>query len=157
MISICFVCLGNICRSPMAEGVFKHLAAQAGQGAELHVESAGLGGWHVGEAPDVRAQKTAKQHSITLTSVAQKFTAKDFARFDWVLALDTEIEDGLRRLAPTAAEAQKIRFLREFDPQANGDLDVPDPYYSDARAFEEAYAMIERSCVGLLNTVKREA
>jgi protein-tyrosine phosphatase len=140
----------------MAEGVFKHLAEQAGQGAELHVESAGLGGWHVGEAPDGRAQKTAHQHGLTLTSTAQKFTAKDFARFDWVLALDTEIEDGLRRLAPTAAEAQKIRFLREFDPQANGDLDVPDPYYSSDHAFEEAYAMIERSCVELLKTVKRE-
>jgi len=138
----------------MAEGVFKHLAAQAGRGAEFHVESAGLGGWHVGEAPDVRAQKTARQHGITLTSTAQKFNAKDFARFDWVLALDTDIEDGLRRLAPTPAEAMKVRLLREFDPQANGDLDVPDPYYSDAHAFEQAYAMIERSCANFLGALR---
>lgn len=138
----------------MAEGVFKHLAARAGQGAEFQVESAGLGGWHVGEAPDVRAQRTARTHGITLTSPAQKFTAKDFARFDWVLALDTEIEDGLRRLAPTSAEVVKVRLLREFDPQANGDLDVPDPYYSDAHAFEQAYEMIERSCENLLEALK---
>lgn len=135
----------------MAEGVFKHLAAQ---GADFHVESAGLGGWHVGDAPDVRAQRTAQQHGITLTSTAQKFTAKDFARFDWVLALDTEIDDGLRRLAPTSVEAMKVHLLREFDPQANGDLDVPDPYYSDAHAFEAAYAMIERSCANFLKSLK---
>jgi protein-tyrosine phosphatase len=148
------VCLGNICRSPLAEGVFKHLAAQAGMAEKVQVESAGIGSWHVGEPADRRAQQTARSHGLALTSRAQQFRALDFDRFDLVLALDTEVYDDLRRLAPSDKARGKVRLLREFDPQASGELDVPDPYYGDMAAFERVYHMIERSCVGLLADIK---
>jgi protein-tyrosine phosphatase len=150
MLRICFVCLGNICRSPLAEGVLKHLVAQAGRASDFHIESAGLGGWHVGDPPDARAQRTARAHGLTLDSVAQRFTARDFDRFDVILALDREIKTDLLRLARTDTERRKIGLLRDFDPQAGADRDVPDPYYGDQRGFDVAYELIERPCRQLL-------
>lgn len=147
-LNICFVCLGNICRSPLAEGVFQHLATQAGW--DCRVESAGTGGWHVGEVPDPRSQRVAHAHGLRLTSRAQQFRAADFARFDYVFALDEEIAADLRALARTPAELHKIHLLREYDPRANGDLNVPDPYYGGLDGFERVYEMIERSCRELI-------
>jgi len=146
-VNICFVCLGNICRSPLAEGVLKNLVAQAGRSADFHIESAGLGAWHVGEAPDPRARQTAQAHSLQLTSYAQQFRAADFARFQWVLALDQSVATHLRRLASTEAHRQTIHLLRAYDPLANHDRDVPDPYSGSLHDFEVAYQMIERSCL----------
>ncbi len=151
---ICFVCLGNICRSPLAEGVFKRLAAQAGLDGRFHVESAGMGAWHVGEPPDPRSQSVALAHGVRLDSTARQFKAGDFARFDRVIALDADIAADLRRLAPGEAERRKIHLLREYDPQARGDLDVPDPYYGGRADFERVYQMIERSCRGLLEALR---
>lgn len=151
---LCFVCLGNICRSPMAEGVFRHLAQQAGLADSFHVESAGLGSWHVGEPPDARAARTARARGVILDGVARQFTAGDFGRFDLVLALDEDIYDGLLRLARTAADRSKVKYLRDYDPQAGADKDVPDPYYSDQRAFERTYELVERSCRGLLESLQ---
>jgi len=151
---ICFVCLGNICRSPMAAGVFRHLAQQAGLADSVHVESAGLGGWHVGEPPDARAVRTARRHGVVLDGVAQQFTARDFERFDLLLALDEDIYHGLLRLARNPADRSKVKYLRDYDPQAGADREVPDPYYSDQRAFDEAYELVERSCRGLLERLR---
>jgi len=153
---ICFVCMGNICRSPLAEGVFKHLIKQAELDDRFQIESAAIGSWHVGEAPDTRAQRTAQAHGIRLASTAQQFRANDFSRFDVVLALDGEIAADLHRLAPSLPDRQKIRLLREYDPQAQAgdDLDVPDPYYGRQEDFERAYQMIERSCEQLLKEIK---
>jgi len=151
---ICFVCLGNICRSPLAEGVFKRLVAQAGLDGRFHVESAGMGAWHVGEPPDPRSQSVALAHGIRLDGTAQQFKARGFARFDRVIALDADIASDLRRLAPGEAERRKIHLLREYDPQARGDLDVPDPYYGGREDFERVYQMIERSCRGLLEVLR---
>lgn len=149
---ICFVCLGNICRSPIAEGVFEHLAELAGCGAEFQVESAGVGGWHVGEAPDSRARKTAAAHGIRLDGAAQQLRARDLDRFDLLLALDTDVASDLRQMA-AHGQRGKIRLLREFDPLARGDLDVPDPYYGSMQDFENVYQMIERACRGLLDSL----
>jgi protein-tyrosine phosphatase len=104
----------------------------------------------VGEAPDPRSQRVAQAHGITLTSRAQQFNARDFERFDLILALDAEIYDNLHHLAPTEAARAKIRLLREADPLAQHDYDVPDPYYGGLDGFEDAYAMIERACRGWL-------
>ena len=145
---ISFVCLGNICRSPMAEGIFKHLAQQAGAEREFAVESSGVGGWHAGEAPDGRARQTTEAHGIKLNSTARKFVASDFARLDWVIALDGDVAASLRQLAPTFADRQKVRLMREFDPQRGAgdeDLDVPDPYYGGLEGFQVVYEMIDRS------------
>jgi protein-tyrosine phosphatase len=154
MMRISFVCLGNICRSPMAEGVFRHLVQQAGLEDAFEIESAGVGPWHIGESPDTRAQQTARAHGIELDCVAQQFTPRDFARLDHVIALDGEVAAQLRRLAPTPADRAKVRLLREFDPEtprgSRASLDVPDPYYGGRDGFETAYQMIERSARGLL-------
>jgi protein-tyrosine phosphatase len=159
---ICFVCSGNICRSPLAEGIFKQQTAQAGLADQFHIESFGIGPWHVGEPPDRRAQQTARQHGLTLTGRAQQFKARDFARFDQVWALDGEVADFLRQLAPSPADRQKVRLLREHDPErapAHGrdtELDVPDPYYGGPEGFEEAYGIIERAGRGLLDSLRRD-
>jgi protein-tyrosine-phosphatase len=101
IIRICFVCSGNICRSPLAEGVFKHQVELAGLAGDFHIESFGIGSWHVGEAPDPRAQQTARRHGLRLTGRAQQFKPRDFERFDLIVALDSEVAEYLRRLAPT--------------------------------------------------------
>lgn len=150
MVRLCFVCLGNICRSPLAEGVFLHLAAAAGRAQQYSVESAGLGGWHVGEPPDPRAQRVAQAHGITLSGRARRFRRDDFARFDLIVALDQPVLAGLADLAPQPAARAKLRCLRDFDAAAAGQRDVPDPYDGDERQFELAYQLIEPACRGLL-------
>ncbi len=149
-----FVCLGNICRSPLAEGIFRRLVDEAGLSASFEIESAGIGPWHVGEAPDPRSQQVARAHGLTLDSIAQQISARDMARLDLVLALDAEVAERLRAMARTPADRAKVRLLREFDPESNHgsrrDLDVPDPYYGGADGFEAAYQMIDRSAQGLL-------
>jgi protein-tyrosine phosphatase len=148
--AVTFVCLGNICRSPLAEGIFKKLVRDAGREAEFQIESAGLGGWHAGEDPDSRSQIVARQHGISLDSTAQQFRARDLERFDLILALDEDIYHGLLRMAANSPAKDKIHLLREADPQARGNLEVPDPYYGDLSDFESAYQMIERACRGWL-------
>lgn len=152
VIRVCFVCMGNICRSPLAEGVFKHLVIEAGVNKHYHIESFGIGGWHVGEEPDPRSQAVALAHGLRLTSRAQQFRHKDFARFDHVLALDESIASDLQRLASDGADGaqSKIRLLRAYDPLAEGDLNVPDPYYGNQEGFEVVYQMIYRACRKLL-------
>lgn len=134
----------------MAASVFRHLAKQAGRAGDFVVESAGLGQWHVGEAPDERAQAVGRAHGVDVTGAAQQFQSIDFDSFDLVLALDTDIYRGLERLAPNAAARAKIRFLRDFDPQASHSRDVPDPYYGSTRHFEQVFELVERSSQGLL-------
>jgi protein-tyrosine phosphatase len=162
MLSISFVCLGNICRSPMAEGVFKRLAEQAGLADRFHIESAGIGGWHAGEPADFRALATARAHGVILTNRAQQIRRADFARLDVLMALDTDVAEELRRMAPTPADRAKVHLLREYDPVVSdnaravseaADLDVPDPYYGGREVFEDAYQMIERSSRRLLESL----
>jgi len=156
VIRVCFVCMGNICRSPLAEGVFKHLAAEAGAGKDFQIESFGIGAWHVGEDPDSRSQDVARAHGIRLTSRAQQFQPEDFPRFDHVLALDETIASDLHRLATRDADRAKIRLLRAYDPWAEGNLNVPDPYYGDQQGFEVIYQMIYRACRKLLKNLSTE-
>lgn len=161
-INISFVCLGNICRSPMAEGIFQHLVEQASLANQFQVESAGVGGWHAGEPADPRAQATARAHGLRLTRRARQFQPADFARLDAIIALDTDVAEALRRLAPTRADQSKVRLLREYDPlrpstaavaPRTADLDVPDPYYGGPDGFEDAFQMIERSSRRLLDSL----
>ena len=140
----------------MAEGAFQHLVDQAGLTNRFEIESAGVGGWHAGQPADPRAQATARAHGLNLAGRARQFQSADFARLQAVIALDSDVADTLRRLAPTAADRAKIHLLREYDPQlpANparqADLDVPDPYYGGPDGFEDALQMIERASRQLL-------
>ena len=149
MIRICFVCLGNICRSPTAEGVMHHLVERAGRAGEFEIDSAGTGSWHVGDAPDTRAQDAARDRGIRLRGVARQFRRDDFGRFDTVIAMDRENQRVLRRMAPDAVARDKIHLLRSFEPGADGrDLDVPDPYYDGG--FDQVIEICEAACQGLL-------
>lgn len=154
---VCFVCLGNICRSPTAEAVLRARIEAAGLGDLIAVESAGTGAWHIGEPSDRRAIQEARRRGIVMDGRARQFTAPDFARFDLVLAMDRENAADLRRIARAAGDAAKVRLLREFDPHAaDGDLDVPDPYFGGADGFEDVFDMVERACVGLLDHLRAE-
>ncbi len=154
-VHLCFVCLGNICRSPTAAAVMAHLVDQAGLATEIIIESAGTGGWHVGDGADPRAQAEARRRGVPMHHSAQKFTASDFAQFDLVLAMDRENRDDLLAIVPDDDAAGKVRLLRSYDPAAPPDAEVPDPYYGGPDGFAHVFDMVERACQGLLTTLRR--
>ncbi|MCC7388231.1 MAG: low molecular weight phosphotyrosine protein phosphatase [Phycisphaerales bacterium] len=150
-----FVCLGNICRSPLAEGVFLHLAEQRAVRDRFLVDSCGTGRWHAGERPDPRALAVARRHGVELPSIARQVDpGADFARFDMLLAMDWSNRRNLIRLG---APDSRVRLVRSFDPTldtANEEsLDVPDPYYGGDEGFESVFQMLTRACNGLLDTL----
>jgi len=151
-----FVCLGNICRSPTAEGVMRHVLREEGLDGAVELDSAGTGGWHAGQAPDPRAAAAAGARGILLEGAARQVTAADFEEFDLVLAADRENLADLRTLAPPGTE-HKVRLLRAFDPSSAdaADLDVPDPYYGGERGFEDVLDLVERACRGLVAELRR--
>jgi protein-tyrosine phosphatase len=151
-ISVLFVCLGNICRSPLAEGVFRDLVQKRGVADRFDIDSAGTGGWHVGEPPDSRATLVASSHGVVLESRARQVVEEDLTRFDWVIAMDRDNLSALQRLG-VDSDAE-VHLLREFDPSGDGD-EVPDPYYGGASGFQAVYEMIQRSCEGLLDHILR--
>ncbi len=155
--SVLFVCLGNICRSPLAEGVFKHLLEAEGLSNRFIVDSAGTGGWHVGEPPDSRAAYVAESHGITLDSHARQVQSEDTNRFDILVAMDHENLRNLERMASEEEGSAEIHLLREWDPEKSEGDEVPDPYYGGPTGFENVYRMIHRSCEGLLEHLRSGA
>jgi protein-tyrosine phosphatase len=153
---ILFVCMGNICRSPTAEGVMRGLLREQGIDGRVELDSAGTGNWHAGDPPDERAVAAAQGRGIVLEGAARQVTAADFDHFDLILAMDRENERALLALAPDDAAKAKVRLLREFDPAsvAAGDLDVPDPYYGGPRGFERVLDIVTAACRGLLEEVR---
>jgi protein-tyrosine phosphatase len=151
-VRILFVCMGNICRSPTAAGVMRSLLEEAGLAGSVVVDSAGTGGWHVGEPPDERATSAARRRGLTLEGAARQVRPQDFRDFDLLLAMDRRNLRELQALAPDREARAKVRLLREFDPASPGapDLDVPDPYYGGERGFEDVLDMVEAACRGLL-------
>jgi protein-tyrosine phosphatase len=153
---ILFVCLGNICRSPTAEGVMRKLVREAGLADRIELDSAGTGSWHVGAPPDARATSAAATRGIELGGCARKLSPGDFERFDLILAMDRSNLADVRAAAPDHDARTKVRLLREFDPESNGrvDLDVPDPYYGGAGGFDDVLDLVEAACRGLLDHVR---
>ncbi|MEU7581800.1 low molecular weight protein-tyrosine-phosphatase [Streptomyces sp. NPDC041068] len=151
--SVCFVCTGNICRSPMAESVFRSLVDEAGLGDRVVVDSAGTDGWHEGDGADPRTVSVLRAAGHQSDHMARHFQADWFAKLDLVIALDSGHLRTLRRLAPTPADADKVRLLRSYDPEA-AEPDVPDPYYGDFEGFEECLRMVEAASDGLLDAVR---
>ncbi|MFM2420925.1 MAG: hypothetical protein RL385_5648 [Pseudomonadota bacterium] len=149
-VRVCFVCLGNICRSPTAEGVFLKLIARAGLASQIAVDSAGTAAFHVGERPDPRTLAAAARRGYPLPSIARKFVVADFQAFDLVLAMDRKNWVDLTRLRAACTGRAELHLLRSFDPDAPTDLDVPDPYYGGADGFERVLDICERACSGLL-------
>jgi protein-tyrosine phosphatase len=155
---VLFVCLGNICRSPTAQGTMRQLVREAGLQDSIELDSAGTGSWHVGSMPDPRAAATARARGIVLDGFARQVSQDDFDDFDLVLAMDRSNMRELRQLAPGEQARAKVRLLREFDPASAGaeDLDVPDPYYGAAGGFEEVLDLVEAACRGLLAQIRAE-
>jgi protein-tyrosine phosphatase len=147
---ICFVCLGNICRSPTAEIVMEKLIAEAGLADRVTIDSAGTGAYHCGEDADPRTRAAAARRGLEITHLARQFTAADLDRFDLLIAMDGENLAKLRRLIGQRP-APELRLLRSFDPTAPSEAAVPDPYYAGGdRGFEEVLDQCERACAGLL-------
>ena len=146
--------MGNICRSPTAEGVMRHLLREQGLEDEIQIDSAGTGAWHAGNPPDRRAAAAARARGIALEGAARQVRPSDFEDFDLLLAADRENLADLRAVAPDDEARAKVRLLRSFDPASHGDLDVPDPYYGGPDGFEEVLDLVEAACRGLLDEVR---
>ncbi len=149
--SVLFVCLGNICRSPLADGIFTHLVNQRALANQFHIESCGTGAWHVGNPPDPRSILTAAKNNIDLTKLrARQFDADtDPNAFDWIIPMDTANH---RELINQGTPKAKVHLMRSFDPTitTNKAPDVPDPYYGGDDGFDKVYEMLVRACEGLL-------
>ena len=156
-VRVCFVCLGNICRSPTAESVFRAQVEAAGLGDRIGVASAGTAAYHVGAPPDARSAEAAARRGIAVHGAARHFVKADFERFDYIIAMDAENQADLEALAPSAQALSRIRLLRSFNEgeQRAGDLDVPDPYYGGDAGFERVLDLCEDACRALLQEVIR--
>ena len=150
-----FVCLGNICRSPLAEAVFRHHVEERGLADSFEIDSAGTSGWHIGEPPDRRSAETARGRGVELTGKSRRVVPDDLRRFDYVVAMDTDNLEVVRSLQAATRGTAKVHLLREFEPGADA-LDVPDPYYGGARGFEDVHDIVERACAGLLDHILAE-
>ncbi|HLE57897.1 MAG TPA: low molecular weight protein-tyrosine-phosphatase [Rhodothermia bacterium] len=172
MIRVLFVCLGNICRSPLAEGVFRKLVADRGLSDRIDVDSAGTGGWHAGEPPDRRMRATAESRGVSLDGIrARQVKAADLAEFDYVFAMDRENLRDLRAIAArmndqslpgrvdeshlTRANDNSPQLFRTFDP-VKGDPDVPDPYYGESDGFTRVFEIVDRTSRSIIDHICRE-
>lgn len=155
MVRVLFVCLGNICRSPTAHGVFQRLINESGLGDQVQVDSAGTAAWHEGKAPDSRSTKHAKARGYDLSALrARQAVTEDFERFDYILAMDEENLSNLSNIAPEHFQG-KLMLLLDFIALAQGQS-VPDPYYDSESGFENVLDLVESSCIKLLEQVKAD-
>ena len=152
--SVLFVCMGNICRSPTAEGVFRHHAEQSGVVDRLHIDSAGTHAYHVGNPPDRRASAAAERRGISLGDIrARRVSDEDFERFDYIIAMDLDnVEDLKDQAAPE--HHSKVKLFLEFS--SGREREVPDPYYGGASGFERVLDLVEEASRGLLETLFRQ-
>jgi protein-tyrosine phosphatase len=154
--AVLFVCMGNICRSPTAEGVFRKLLTERAPDLGVEIDSAGTHGYHAGEPPDVRARRAAERRGVDLSHLrARQVTGNDFVRFELLLAMDRQNLDYLLENCP-AEYRERVRLLLEFAPQL-GREDVPDPYYGGATGFEYVLDLVEEASAGLIEHLKRTA
>lgn len=151
---VLFVCLGNICRSPMARWVMIDLARERGVLDHLRIDSCGTGDWHSGEPADPRSAACAARHGLSTDHVARQFSVHDGEQFEHILVMD---RSNMRDVLAMGAPKPKVRLLRSFDPTLidahERDMEVPDPYYGGEQGFEHMYQMIRRACNGLLDTL----
>ena len=147
-VGVMFVCLGNICRSPLAHGVFEEMVKQAHLDRYFEVASSGTGAWHIGQQPDARMRRTAKRHGLSLDHLqAQQFGAGDLPRYHHIFVMDRENQAAVLRLDHHGKYQRRVELFRTYDP-VGGRIDVPDPYY--AGGFDEVYQIVERTCRAIL-------
>jgi protein-tyrosine phosphatase len=150
MVKVLFVCMGNICRSPMAEGAFRRILQDAGLAEKVYVDSAGTHSYHIGSAPDKRSQATANRRGVDLSALrARRVEADDFAVFDYLLAMDSDNYAYLLNLCPQPELQEKMRLFLDFAPDLP-EREVPDPYYGGPGGFEGVMDLLEAAAEGLL-------
>jgi protein-tyrosine phosphatase len=152
-IKILFVCLGNICRSPAAEGAFKKLIQEKGLDDLFIIDSAGTANYHIGELPHDTTRKVSKDRGIELTHLCRQVIYSDFQKFDFIIPMDSSNQKNLFSIARTESDRKKIFKFRKFDDSVKGEPDVPDPYYGGISSFEHVQDIVEISSVGLLNWI----
>lgn len=152
---VLFVCLGNICRSPLAEGVFRAAVARRGLEARFEVDSCGTGGWHAGEGPDRRSVDVARRHGFDISRQrARQLAPDDFDSFEWLVAMDRSNERTILQRKPARSTAKVLRIL-SLSPDAPGP-DVPDPYYGGPGGFDDVYDLLDAACERLLDEILGE-
>lgn len=151
---VLFVCLGNICRSPLAEGIMSHRITEAGLADKIEVDSCGTSNYHIGDKPDVRTRTNAKKNGISLNHLGRQLTEMDLEEFDFILAMDRSNHQNIMRLKNASKHISKIKLMREFDP-AQGD-EVPDPYYGGEQGFQEVFEILDRSVEGFISHLRSQ-
>lgn len=156
LIRIMFVCMGNICRSPLAEGVFRHQAREAGVLDHFEIASSGTGAWHIGQKPDRRMNQVAEARGVSMKGQrAQQFEFNDFDYYDYIFVMDRDNLHHVMHFDAARQFKEKVRLFREHDPYP-GDMEVPDPYYGGAQGFERVFEMVDRTCNQLLAHLVKE-
>lgn len=155
-IKILFVCMGNICRSPLAEGVFEAMIKTQELAHRFLIDSAGTSNYHVGDMPDQRAVSIAQQQGIALTHRARQFVVDDFENFDYILVMDHLNYDAVLNLSFSRHHPEKVFLFRSFDIEANGEYNVPDPYYGGEEDFNEVIDIVSRASMGFLQFLHQE-
>lgn len=155
-IGVLFVCLGNICRSPLAEGVFGSIVREERLENRFDIDSAGTSDYHIGSSPDPRTLHEAQQRGLLLRHAARQLTSEDLDRFDYVIAMDASNLGNIERLARRRRGRGEVHLLRSFDPESGDDLEVPDPYFGGPEGFADVHDLIERACRGVLEHIRFE-
>lgn len=153
-VTVLFVCLGNICRSPLAEGLFKKHVHDAGLGHRFHIDSCGTSNYHIGDQPDPRTRKNAASNGLQLNHQARQLDTSDFSSFHYILAMDESNLDNIKRLDGWENH-ENIHLMRAFDPQGYNKA-VPDPYFGGDKGFQEVYEILDRSTFHFLEFLKKE-
>lgn len=153
-VKVLFVCLGNICRSPAAEGIMRHIVEENGDSRDWVIDSAGTGGYHIGQLPDNRMRIHARRRGLELTHRCRQVIPEDFYRFDLIIPMDASNESNLRRLSPTTETDAKIIPMARFVDMALRYDHIPDPYYEGAEGFELVLDLLENGCANLYHSVK---
>ncbi|WP_309742401.1 low molecular weight protein-tyrosine-phosphatase [Chamaesiphon sp. OTE_20_metabat_361] len=151
-----FVCLGHICRSPAAENIMNHLAAESGMSSQIECDSAGTGGYHIGSQPDRRMQAAAAKRHLLMTGSARKFTKADFTAFDLILAMDRENYHNILELDPQGQYQDKVKLMCDYATR-HSDTEVPDPYFGGAEGFDYVLDLLTDACGGLLTQLESTA
>lgn len=152
---VLFICLGNVCRSPIAEAVFAQLTTQNGAAERYLIDSAGTNAYAAGSPPDPRMQQVARREGVPMSHSSRMFVRTDFDNFDLILSVDRVNVERAARLARSKEDRQKIRLLRDYDPDSPRGSEIPDPYYGGQRGFEKVYHMVDKACRGLFDKLEQ--
>lgn len=154
--TVLFICLGNICRSPAAEGIMKSLVEKEGMSDDFFIDSAAIGSWHIGQLPDSRMRKCGAEHGYRFDSHARQFQKSDFQHFDLIVVMDNENYRAITSMASSQADKDKVVRIADYLTHHREYTMVPDPYYGDYSDFELVIELLEDACQGLLDSIKEQ-